>query len=150
MAMPPQIEKQKTAASAKKYGQNPRLRQPNDSHYVPRRRSRSKHTIFEGDAMSPKVVDADLMSRVARLESLVAKLEAATKFLSSEIVQAAIERSAAEEHESGEESTLSSICRIHGIKTLPKDPAAELRGLLAEFSIEESAVDIVRDVRDNP
>ena len=49
-----------------------------------------------------------------------------------------------------EASTLDMLCEIYNIRTLPKNPAEELSGLLSEFNIKESAVDIIRDVRDNP
>ena len=73
-----------------------------------------------------------------------------TDNLSSIIFHTSVESPTAEKTEPEEESTLSWFCRTHGIRTFPKDPAKELRGLLSEFNIEESAVDIVRDVRDNP
>ena len=77
-------------------------------------------------------------------------MELETNGLSSAPPHTTAENPIAEKTEPEEESTLSWFCRTHGIRTFPKDPAKELRGLLSEFNIEESAVDIVRDVRDNP
>ena len=50
-----------------------------------------------------------------------------------------------------EESDLDMLCRMLDIKEsdMPEDPSKELRGLLSEFDIKESATEIVRDVRDN-
>ena len=76
--------------------------------------------------------------------------ELETNGLSPAPSHATVESPIAKKTEPEEESTLSWFCRTHGIRTFPKNPAEELRGLLSEFNIEESAVDIVRDIRDNP
>lgn len=90
-----------------------------------------------------------MTSALARLESRVAELEAANESLASKITQSTVERSTAEKPEPEEESTLTRFCRMHGIQTFSEDPTERLRGLLSKYDIEESAVDIVRDVRDN-
>lgn len=50
-----------------------------------------------------------------------------------------------------EESDLDMLCRMLDIKEsdMPEDPSKELRGLLSEFDIKESATEIVRGIRDN-
>lgn len=148
MAMSSQLEKQKIAANAKKYGQNPRLQRQSDSYRTaPKRIPRNKHAATEDEITNLKTANADLASKTARLESRVVELETYTRFLSSKIVQVTTERSATKKSEP--ESTLTRFCRMHGIQTFPEDPTEKLRGLLSEFNIEDSAVDIVRDVRDN-
>ena len=90
-----------------------------------------------------------MKSALAHLESRVRELEAANKSLAAEITRVTAERSTAEKPKPQAESTLTRFCRTHGIQTFSEDPTERLRGLLSKYDIEESAVDIVRDVRDN-
>ena len=129
--------KKRRMTTGKPYRINARMQRRQDLIYLTR--SGRPGAVMRGGSTQQVQASED------NLKARVAELEATTKSLSS-MVQAAGERFAAEKPE----STLTRYCRTHGIQTFSEDPTERLRGLLSEFDIEESAVDIVRDVRNNP